>query len=112
MICFVSVSISRILTLTLLPIATNASILFTNLEEISEMIVQKQLGYNNKPLVILNTNNFYKNLILFFEDTINNRFAIPDSRNLYFIANTVDEAISYIQNYIAPTEQASKYVLK
>lgn len=85
---------------------------YGTLEEISEMIVQKQLGYNSKPLVFLNTNNFYKNLILFFEDTINNRFAIPDSRNLYFVANTVDEAINYIQNYVPPTEQASKYVLK
>ena len=85
---------------------------YGTLEEISEMIVQKQLGYNNKPLVILNTNNFYKNLILFFEDTINQHFAIPDSRNLYYVAESVDDAISYIKNYVPPTEQAAKYVLK
>ena len=29
---------------------------FGTLEEISEMIVQKQLGYNNKPIILLNTN--------------------------------------------------------
>lgn len=85
---------------------------YGTLEEISEMIVQKQLGYNNKPLVILNTNNFYKNLILFFEDTIANKFAIPDSRNLYYVTESIDEAISYIKNYVPPTEQATKYVLK
>ena len=36
---------------------------FGTLEELSEMIVQKQLGYNNKPIVILNTNGFYNKLI-------------------------------------------------
>ena len=31
---------------------------FGTLEELSEMIVQKQLGYNKKPVVLLNTNGF------------------------------------------------------
>ena len=31
---------------------------FGTLEELSEMIVQKQLGYNQKAIVILNTNGF------------------------------------------------------
>ena len=35
---------------------------FGTLEELSEMIVQKQLGYNNKPIIILNTNGFYDKL--------------------------------------------------
>ena len=35
---------------------------FGTLEELSEMIVQKQLGYNNKAIVILNTSGFYDNL--------------------------------------------------
>ena len=39
---------------------------FGTLEEISEMIVQKQLGYNNKPIILLNTDGFYNNLIKFF----------------------------------------------
>ena len=36
---------------------------FGTLEEISEMIVQKQLGYNKKPIVLLNTKGFYNHLI-------------------------------------------------
>ena len=39
---------------------------FGTLEELAEMIVQKQLGYNNKPVVILNTNGFYNKLLEFF----------------------------------------------
>ena len=84
---------------------------YGTLEEISEMIVQKQLGYNNKPLVILNTNNFYKSLIQFFEDTIVQKFAHADSRDLYYIANTPKEALEYIQTYI-PKAFSEKYVRK
>ena len=48
---------------------------FGTLEEVAEMLVQKQLGYNNKPIVFLNTNGFYDNLIAFFEDIIEGAFA-------------------------------------
>ena len=84
---------------------------FGTLEELSEMIVQKQLGYNNKPIVLLNTNGFYDNLIKFFEDIISLKFANSESRELYYIAKTPDEAINYIKNYVSK-ETISKYVIK
>lgn len=72
---------------------------FGTLEELSEMIVQKQLGYNNKPIVILNTNNYYKNLIAFLNNIIEEKFASDISKNLYYVANTPKEALEYINNY-------------
>lgn len=72
---------------------------FGTLEELSEMIVQKQLGYNNKPIVLLNTNGFYNNLINFFNDIINQNFAPKISKDIYFVANTPNEVINYINNY-------------
>ncbi len=72
---------------------------FGTLEELSEMIVQKQLGYNNKPIVILNTNGFYDKLIEFFDEIITQKFARDTAKKLYFIANTPEEAIEYIKNY-------------
>ena len=84
---------------------------YGTLEELSEMIVQKQLGYNNKPIIILNTNGFYDNLIRFFEDIIAMKFANNESRNLYYVANTPQEAIEYLKTY-SYTEQVSKYIIK
>lgn len=84
---------------------------YGTLEELSEMIVQKQLGYNNKPIIILNTNGFYDNLIRFFEDIISMKFANKESRNLYYVANTPKEAIEYLETY-SYTEQVSKYIIK
>ena len=84
---------------------------FGTLEELSEIIVQKQLGYNNKPIVILNTNNFYDKLNEFFEVIITEHFANENSRKLYYIANSPEEAISYIKNYKADVIE-SKFVVK
>lgn len=72
---------------------------FGTLEEISEMIVQKQLGYNNKPIILLNTNGFYDNLIAFFETIIDKNFAKESTRELYYIANAPAEAIDYLKTY-------------
>lgn len=72
---------------------------FGTLEELSEMIVQKQLCYNNKAIVILNTNGFYNDLLKFFEKIILENFASGDSMKLYFIANTPEEAVNYLNNY-------------
>ncbi len=84
---------------------------FGTLEELSEMIVQKQLGYTKKPIVILNTNGFYNNLIGFFEDIIKENFANTASRELYFIANSPEEAVEFIKNYI-PAEAESKFIIR
>jgi uncharacterized protein (TIGR00730 family) len=66
---------------------------FGTLEEISEMIVQKQLGYNTKPIVILNTDSYYDNLIKFFNNVVSRKFAKPETGSLYYIAETPLNAI-------------------
>ena len=86
---------------------------FGTLEELSEMIVQKQLGYNNKAIVILNTNGFYDNLLKFFDDILIQNFAIPECAQFYYIAKTPKEAIEYLKNY-KPSEidMSKKFVAK
>ncbi len=80
---------------------------FGTLEELSEMIVQKQLGYNQKAIVILNTNGFYNKLLDFFEEIINQKFANKKAQKLYFLADTAQEAVEYLKNY-APEDLAVK----
>lgn len=72
---------------------------FGTLEELSEMIVQKQLGYNDKAIVILNANGFYDNLLEFFNVIIEENFANYEMIEAYFIAKTPQEAIDYLKNY-------------
>ena len=72
---------------------------FGTLEEISEMIVQKQLGYNNKAIVFLNTNGFYNDLLKFFDTIIGQKFAKYETKKLYFVADSPKEAVEYLNNY-------------
>ncbi len=72
---------------------------FGTLEELSEMIVQKQLGYNQKAIVLLNTNGFYDKLIEFFDVIVEQNFARNSSKELYFLADTPKEAVDYLINY-------------
>jgi len=73
---------------------------FGTLEEVSEMIVQKILGYNNKPIVFLNTNHFYDNLFEFFEQIILEKFAQTKVSYYYYLAQTPEEVIGYLKTYI------------
>ena len=72
---------------------------FGTLEEILEVITLKQLKYHTKPVVILNRNDFYRPLIQMFEKFYEHSFAKPEYSNLYFIANTPEEAMKYILDY-------------
>lgn len=80
---------------------------FGTLEELSEMIVQKQLGYNQKAVVILNTNGFYNRLLDFFDEIIEQKFANRNAQNLYFVADTPQQAVEYLKNYI-PSDNSVK----
>lgn len=72
---------------------------FGTLEEFSEILCHKQLGYNNKPIVFLNTNGFYDNLLKFFENIVKESFAKTTAHDLYYVANTPQDAVNYLLNY-------------
>lgn len=79
---------------------------FGTLEELTEMIVQKQLGYSKKAIVILNTNGFYDDLLKFFDKIIDEKFATGEMQSAYHVAKTPSEVIEYLKNY-APEHSAN-----
>ena len=72
---------------------------FGTLEEILEVITLRQLSYHHKPIVFVNTNNFFDHLIKQFELSYVELFAKDVYRKLYFVAETPEEAMKYIENY-------------
>lgn len=81
---------------------------FGTLEELSEVITAKHLGYHNKPIVILNVNGFYNNLLQFYETMYTEKVAKTAYRKFYFVASTVAETFEYINNY-TPEESVRKW---
>jgi len=72
---------------------------FGTLEELSEMLVQKQLNYSNKPIVLLNTDGYYDSLVKFFDEIILKNFASKNSKKLFHIAKNPHDALEYINSY-------------
>jgi len=72
---------------------------FGTLEEILEILTLKQLRFHDKPIVLINTNNFYDHLINLFEHIYEQQFAHPEHRKLYHIASDINGAFSYIEAY-------------
>ena len=81
---------------------------FGTLEEILEVITLRQLSYHSKPIVFINTNNFFDYLFKQFEVSYHEMFAKEIYRELYFVAKTAEEALEFIANY-TPVELDSKW---
>jgi uncharacterized protein (TIGR00730 family) len=63
------------------------------LEELTEAITLKQLGLFRGPVIILNTLNFYKSLIDFFEHMVSEYFLRVEHKTIWEIANTPEEVM-------------------
>jgi uncharacterized protein (TIGR00730 family) len=72
---------------------------FGTLEEVLEILTLKQLGYHAKPVVFVNVNGFFDDLLAMFERIYHEQFAKDSTRRLYYVAADVDDALAYIESY-------------
>jgi hypothetical protein len=70
---------------------------FGTLEEIMEMLSFKQLGFHNKPIVFINTNNYFEGLLRQFERGFAESLIHEQFRSLYTVVATPQEAIAFIE---------------
>ena len=70
-----------------------------SLQETIDVLVAKQISQHQKPLVIINTNNFYGPTIEQMNKMIEQNFAPKDNDKLLFVASTPQQALEYIENY-------------
>ena len=67
-------------------------------EEIFEIIVGRVLGVHDKPIVLLNVDNYYGPLLAAIEHGIEQHFIRPKARRAYFVAETVEAAVDHVRN--------------
>jgi cytokinin riboside 5'-monophosphate phosphoribohydrolase len=72
---------------------------FGTFEEFFEIICGKQLGYHNKPIVLLNIAGYYDPLLAMIERGHEMSFIRPRARELYHVATIVADAVQYLRNY-------------
>jgi uncharacterized protein (TIGR00730 family) len=75
---------------------------FGTLEEMSEVITQKQFELLKAPLVAVNTRGFFDHLAAFFEEFYEQKFAKPAFRATCPFVASPAEAMSYIASYTPP----------
>jgi uncharacterized protein (TIGR00730 family) len=66
---------------------------YGTLEELLEIITWQQLGLFNKPVIILNTNNYYAPLIEMFRQATNGKFIRKEQSRLWRIADKPEDVI-------------------
>jgi uncharacterized protein (TIGR00730 family) len=71
-------------------------------EEIFEIIVGKQLGYHSKPIALLNTSGYFNPLLEMIEHGIEQHFIKAKVRELYFVADTVEDVVGHFRSYVPP----------
>jgi uncharacterized protein (TIGR00730 family) len=68
-------------------------------EEIFEIIVAKQLGYHDKPIVLLNIARYFDPLLAMIEHGIEQKFVKERARRLYFVTDRISDAIAHLRTY-------------
>ncbi len=79
---------------------------FGTLEEVFEILTLKQLQFHLKPIVLMNTNGFFDHFVRLCEHIYQERFAKPDSRQLYHITPNTAGIFSYLNTYQPPQLQS------
>ena len=72
---------------------------FGTFEEVFEILVAKQLGYHKKPIIFLNFDGYYDNMLKMFATVYENHFAKQEMKSLYCIIDSIDDMFDYIKDY-------------
>lgn len=73
---------------------------FGTLEEVLEVITLRQLGYHDKPIVIINLDGFFDPILEQFERFYAERFADVAYRALYAVATNASEAVALVKAHV------------
>jgi len=71
---------------------------FGTLEEILEVLTLKQLRQHAKPIVLLNTADFWRPLLDLFDRFIEQRFARPQCRALYAVVTEPVQVLEQLRH--------------
>ncbi len=78
-------------------------------EEFFEILTLKQLGRHDKPIVVLNTNGYYDDMLTMMKQAMGKKFVFDSVADLYFVTEDIESALDYIENYQQKGINASDY---
>lgn len=63
------------------------------LDELLEVITLRQLGYHDKPIILLNLHGYWDPFIAVVDQVVRHNFALPGARTLYRVVDTVGQVL-------------------
>ena len=79
---------------------------FGTFEELFEVLAWYTLKIHTKPILLLNTNGFYDQLVVFLDHCVNEGMLKPKNREVLYVANSVEEALTKL-NIIGSAQTAA-----
>jgi uncharacterized protein (TIGR00730 family) len=63
------------------------------LDELLDVITLRQLGYHEKPIVVVNPDGYWDPFIALVDQIVRHNFALAGARTLYRVVDTVDQVL-------------------
>ena len=63
------------------------------MDELLDVITLRQLGYHDKPIVVVNPDGYWDPFIALVDQIVRHNFALPGARTLYRVVDTVDQVL-------------------
>ena len=70
-------------------------------DEFFEVLTLKHLNRHAKPIAVFNNNGYFDPLLKMIEQNVAEGFINPGVCSLYFVGNTADEVLDYIESAVA-----------
>lgn len=75
------------------------------MDELFELLVLRQIGISNKPIIVVNIDGFYDPLIHMLKEMVNKEFVKPYQLDLLTVVDTVDEVLPTIRRELEEIEK-------
>lgn len=72
------------------------------IDELFSALETRRAHEHEAPIIIVNANNFFGHLLDMLNQIYDERFADSKTRELYFVANTLDEALEHLSKLTIP----------
>lgn len=72
------------------------------LDETIEIITWRQLKLHDKPIILINTDNYWTPLLALFENIIEHEFTIPETLKLFHVVNEPEEVLPLLESLPKP----------
>lgn len=73
---------------------------FGTLDEFFEILTWRQLGFHNKPIILVNAKGYFDGLASFVDKAISEDFIRSNNRDLFWITANVEEALTVLEEQI------------